>query len=81
MRSATLSSMPRQARFDAAGILYHVMIRGIERRKIFKNDEDRNDLVDRLAPLVPETKTVRGKGIIEGRDPAERVIEQLIPEK
>ena len=49
--------MPRQARLDAAGILHHVMIRGIERRKIFRNDEDRNDLIDRLALLLPETKT------------------------
>jgi putative transposase len=49
--------MPRQARLDAAGILHHVMIRGIERRKIFRNDEDRNDLIERLARLLPETKT------------------------
>ncbi len=33
------------------------MIRGIERRNIFRNDRDRNDLIDRLASLLPETKT------------------------
>jgi hypothetical protein len=27
--------MPRQARLDAPGVLHHIMIRGIERRKIF----------------------------------------------
>ena len=50
--------MPRQARLDAAGALHHIMIRGIERRNIFRNDRDRNDLLDRLASLLPETKTI-----------------------
>jgi hypothetical protein len=48
--------MPRQARLDAAGILHHVMIRGIERRNIFRGNRDRNDFIDRLAVLLPETK-------------------------
>jgi hypothetical protein len=29
--------MPRQARLDAAGTLHHVIIRGIERRRIIMN--------------------------------------------
>ena len=33
--------MPRTARLDAAGFLHHVIIRGIERRKIFRNNNDR----------------------------------------
>jgi putative transposase len=49
--------MPRQARLDAPGILHHVMIRGIERRKIFINDRDRKDFLDRLARLLPATET------------------------
>jgi len=49
--------MPRLARLDAPGVLHHVMIRGIERRKIFLNDKDREDFVERLAKLLPETKT------------------------
>ena len=49
--------MPRQARLDAPGVLHHIMIRGIERRKIFINDQDRDDFLDRLAKLLPETKT------------------------
>ena len=32
--------MPRLARLDAPGVLHHVIIRGIERRKIFKDNED-----------------------------------------
>ncbi|MBW2118724.1 MAG: transposase, partial [Deltaproteobacteria bacterium] len=49
--------MPRQARLDAPGVLHHIMIRGIERRKIFINDQDREDFLDRLAKLLPETGT------------------------
>jgi hypothetical protein len=33
--------MPRTARLDAPGVLHHVIIRGIERRKIFRNNKDR----------------------------------------
>ena len=49
--------MPRTARLDAPGVLHHVMIRGIERRKIFRNDEDRKDFIKRLEVLCPETQT------------------------
>ncbi len=49
--------MPRVARIDTPGLLQHVMIRGIERRKIFCDDKDREDLIDRLSALLPETKT------------------------
>jgi REP element-mobilizing transposase RayT len=34
------------------------MIRGIERRKIFRNKKDREDFLERLARLLPETRTV-----------------------
>jgi putative transposase len=44
--------MPRQARLDAPGVLHHVMARGIERRKIFRDDRDRDDLIARLARLT-----------------------------
>jgi hypothetical protein len=39
--------MPRQARLDASGTLHHVMIRGIERSPIFKDDQDRKDFVSK----------------------------------
>ena len=45
--------MPRQPRLDAPGVLHHVMVRGIERRAIFRDDADRADFVERLAALVP----------------------------
>ena len=41
--------MPREARLDAPGTLHHVMARGIEGTDIFRTDEDRNDLLGRLA--------------------------------
>jgi putative transposase len=49
--------MPRTARLDAPGVLHHVMIRGIERRKIFRNNKDREDFIERLAILCPGTQT------------------------
>lgn len=33
--------MPRQPRLDAPETLHHVMVRGLERRDIFKDDTDR----------------------------------------
>ncbi len=32
--------MPRKARIDAPGALHHIIVRGIERRKIFYDDID-----------------------------------------
>jgi putative transposase len=49
--------MPRIARLDAPGVLHHVIIRGIERRKIFDDDKDREDLIERLSILLPKSKT------------------------
>jgi putative transposase len=50
--------MPRTARLDAPGVLHHVMIRGIERRNIFRSNKDREDFVERLEVLCPETQTI-----------------------
>ena len=49
--------MPRLARLDAPGVLHHIMIRGIERRKIFLNQKDYEDFIERLAMLLPAMKT------------------------
>ena len=46
--------MPRQPRLDASGALHHVMGRGIEKVRIFKQDSDREDFVVRLAGLCRE---------------------------
>jgi putative transposase len=46
--------MPRQARLDAPDTLHHVMVRGLERRRIFKDDADRTDFVARVATLAEQ---------------------------
>ena len=65
--------MPRLARLDAPGVLHHIIIRGIERRKIFRNDNDKDNLIDRLSILLPETQTAcyskgRRKAQVKARD-------------
>ncbi len=47
--------MPRLARLDAPGILHHITIRGIERRGIFRDSKDQDDLLARLEDLIPRT--------------------------
>jgi len=38
--------MPRGARLDAPGTMHHVIIRGIERGSIVREDTDRKTFVD-----------------------------------
>jgi REP element-mobilizing transposase RayT len=49
--------MPRGARLDIVGLLQHVMVRGIERRSIFLDEEDRRSFVGRLSSLLEATET------------------------
>ena len=49
--------MPRNARIDAPGALHHIIVRGIERRKIFNDDVDRINFLDRLGKVLSETRT------------------------
>ena len=49
--------MPRLARLDAPGVFHHIIIRGIERRNIFRDNRDRDNLLERLGKLLLETKT------------------------
>ena len=49
--------MPRKARIDAPGALHHIIIRGIEKRKIFEDDKDRNEFVKRLGDILTEAET------------------------
>jgi len=49
--------MPRQARIDAPGAVHHIIARGIERGKIFRDDQDRDDFITRLGDLIAETRT------------------------
>lgn len=49
--------MPRTARIDIPGLLQHVIVRGIERRDIFLDDNDRRMFLDRFSKLLAETGT------------------------
>ena len=49
--------MPRRARLDAPGTLHHVMVRGIEKRRIVNDVADRKNFVERLGELSAGTKT------------------------
>lgn len=49
--------MPRKARIDAPGALHHIIIRGIERKAIFKDSADRKNFTERLNRIIPETQT------------------------
>ncbi len=50
--------MPRQARLDFPGTLHHVMVRGIERKKIVADDGDRKSFISRIGKVALETGTV-----------------------
>jgi len=44
--------MPRKSRIDAPGAMHHIIVRGIDRQKIFKNDEDRDHFLSRLGIIL-----------------------------
>ena len=48
--------MPRQARLDAPGTLRYVIIRGIDRKKIVSDDQDRPNFVSCLGTIALETE-------------------------
>jgi putative transposase len=49
--------MPRKARIDAPGALQHIIIRGIEKRHIFRDDQDKDNFIERLGDVLLETST------------------------
>ena len=55
--------MPRKARIDAPGALHHVIARGIGRRKVFDDNDDRDFFIERLGRVTAEwqgTKYILG---------------------
>jgi REP element-mobilizing transposase RayT len=48
--------MPRKARLDVPGALHHIMVRGIDQVKIFRDDEDKVRFLERLGQNVEEGK-------------------------
>jgi len=49
--------MPRTARLDIPGLMQHVIVRGIDRKEIFRDDGDRARFCQRLGELLEETET------------------------
>ena len=49
--------MPRKARLDASGALHHIIVRGIERRKIFRDDSDRDNFLNRIGGILRDSQT------------------------
>ncbi len=47
--------MPRQARLDVPGALHHVIVKGIDKRKIANDDQDRQELIGRIGQIGTET--------------------------
>ena len=80
--------MLRGPRLDAPGVLHHVMARGIERQRIFQDDADREDFVQRLAGLAEvEALTVYAWALLPnhfhllvrtGRQPLARSMRSLL---
>ncbi|MBW1994372.1 MAG: transposase, partial [Deltaproteobacteria bacterium] len=49
--------MPRKASIDAPCALEHIIIRGIERKAIFKDEAGRENFLKRLDGIISDTKT------------------------
>jgi len=49
--------MPRQSRIDSPGALHHIIARGIERRPIFDDGQDRYAFLERAGAILEETRT------------------------
>jgi len=47
--------LPRQTRLDVPGSLHHIIVRGIERRRIVDDDKDRDDFVNWLGEITSDT--------------------------
>lgn len=52
-----VTPMPRQARIDAPGAFHHIICRGLERRKIFWDDTDRDNFLSRLGDILQKSST------------------------
>ncbi|MFH1976833.1 MAG: transposase [Pseudomonadota bacterium] len=52
-----LRNHARKSRIDAPGAMHHIIVRGIDRQKLFNKDEDRNNFLSRLSVILTETKT------------------------
>ena len=49
--------MPRNSRIDYPEALHHLIIQGIERKKIFKDNSDKDNFVERLGKVLADAST------------------------
>jgi len=49
--------MPRRSRIDACRALHHIIVRGIDRKTIFKSDADRDNFLERLKNILTYSDT------------------------
>ena len=49
--------MPRKSRIDGPGALHHIIVRGIERKAIFRENRDRDEFLERLGRNLEESRT------------------------
>lgn len=49
--------MPRKARIDAPGALHHIIVRGIDRTALFRDDTDHANFLDRFGQLLIDSST------------------------
>ncbi|MGD9038947.1 MAG: transposase [Desulfobacteraceae bacterium] len=49
--------MPRKARIDAPGALHHIIIRGIEKKPTFRDNQDKRNFLERFGRVILETST------------------------
>ena len=49
--------MPRKARIDAPGARHHIIVRGIDRCQIFRDNHDCDQYIERLGNILTDTDT------------------------
>ena len=50
--------MPRRSRIDAPVALYHIIVRGIDKKSIFKDDADKDHFLERLKSILTKIATL-----------------------
>jgi len=58
MQSVIQQDMPRRSRIDAPGALHHIIVRGIDRKSIFKDDADKDIFLGRLKNILIDSSTL-----------------------
>lgn len=56
--------MPRNKRIAIIGGIYHVIVRGIERKEIFRETKDRSEFISRLEINLKKTQSKVMGGVV-----------------